>query len=53
MPVRALAALLDFGLGISPPLLERIDGLVAVRPMDTQGSLKVLDMTLESFVGRT
>ena len=53
MPVRGLAALLDFGLGISPPLLERIDGLVAVRPMDTQGSLKVLDMTLESFVGRT
>jgi NADH dehydrogenase len=53
MPVRGLAALLDFGLGISPPLLERIDGLVAVRPMDTQKSLKVLDMTLESFVGRT
>ena len=53
MPVRVLAALLDFGLGISPPLLERIDGLVAVRPMDTQGSLKVLDMTLESFVGKT
>jgi NADH dehydrogenase len=53
MPVRVLAALLDFGLGISPPLLERIDGLVAVRPMDTQKSLKVLDMTLESFVGKT
>jgi len=53
MPVRVLAALLDFGLGISPPLLERIDGLVTVRPMDTQKSLKVLDMTLESFVGRT
>jgi nucleoside-diphosphate-sugar epimerase len=53
MPVRVLAALLDFGLGISPPLLERIDGLLAVRPMDTQKSLKALDMTLESFVGRT
>ena len=48
--VRLAAALLDFGLRLSPPLLERIDGLLAVRPMETQKSLQALDMTLESLV---
>jgi nucleoside-diphosphate-sugar epimerase len=52
MPVRVVAALLDFGLRLSPPLLERIDGLLAARPMDTQKSLEALDMTLKNFVGR-
>jgi NADH dehydrogenase len=51
MPVRMAAAVLDFGLRLSPPLLERIDGLLAARPMDTQKSLRALDMTLESLVG--
>jgi nucleoside-diphosphate-sugar epimerase len=53
LPVRLAARLLDFGLGQSPSLLERIDGLLALRPMDTENSLKALGITLADFAERS
>ncbi len=53
VPVRALAALLDYGLGLSPPLLERIDGLLALRPMETRTSLEAIGLTLANLADTT
>ena len=48
-PVRWTAVVVDRMLRISPPLLERIDGLIALQPMETAASLASLDMRLAAF----
>lgn len=48
-PVRLAGGLADRVLALSPPLLERIDGLLALRPMSTQPSLDALGLTLADF----
>jgi dTDP-4-dehydrorhamnose reductase len=51
-PVRWTAGLADRILRISPPLLERIDGMIALQPMETAASLASLDMRLAAFDDR-
>jgi NADH dehydrogenase len=46
-PIRALAGAIDVCLRVSPPIVERIDGLTALRPMETAASLRALDFELE------
>lgn len=47
--VRAASRLVDRVLRPTPPLTERIDGLISLRPMDTGPSLKALNRTLMPF----
>ena len=47
--VRAAAHLVDLLLRPIPPLTERIDGLIALRPMDTGPSLAALNCALRPF----
>jgi nucleoside-diphosphate-sugar epimerase len=49
MPLRLAAWLADYGLSLSPPLLERIDGLLALQPMNTAPSLAALGLNLAPF----
>jgi nucleoside-diphosphate-sugar epimerase len=49
-PVRLLCGAIDRAFGQSPPLLERVDGLLALRAMNTQPSLESLDITLADFM---
>lgn len=48
-PVRLAARLLDWMLRLSPSLLERIDGLIALQPMETESSLRALNRELAPF----
>ena len=47
--VRWAAGMVDRLLRPMPPLLERIDGLLALQPMDTAPSLQALRITLAPF----
>jgi len=52
MPIRMAAWLADRTFRLSPSLLERINGLIALRPMDTATSLAALDVALVPFDSR-
>lgn len=47
--VRLLARLLDGIVRPTPPLSERIEGLLGLRPMDTEASLKLLACEVAPF----
>jgi nucleoside-diphosphate-sugar epimerase len=48
-PLRLACWAADRALSLSPLLLERIDGLIALQPMDTGPSLAALGLTLAPF----
>lgn len=48
-PVKAAAWLVDKLMHVTPSIGERIDGLVALQPMETATSLKLLDISVENF----
>jgi nucleoside-diphosphate-sugar epimerase len=48
-PVRAAAWTIDKILKLRPTIAERLDGLIALRPMDTAPSLAMLDVQLKNF----
>ncbi|QGZ54029.1 NAD-dependent epimerase/dehydratase family protein [Paraburkholderia acidiphila] len=49
MPVKAVAWTVDKLLHLSPSIGERIDGLVALRPMETASSLQKLGVSVEGI----
>jgi nucleoside-diphosphate-sugar epimerase len=50
--VRFAASAADRALGLSPSILERVDGLIALQPMDTRPSLDDLELSLADFSDR-
>jgi nucleoside-diphosphate-sugar epimerase len=49
--VRFAASAADRAFGLSPSILERVDGLLALQPMNTRPSLDDLELSLSDFSG--